>query len=152
MMDLKLILLALGAGLVLLGGGRWIAWKRRAASYANWPSAESTIVSSGIRARTSVDDDNVQFEYWEPQVKYRYAVAGTSFEGNKVHWFDQPFRNRDDADQWLMSHLEGTAVRAFYDPARPAASALELNRPGSAPGSGLIWAGGAVMIGALFAN
>lgn len=139
----------LGLTVMLVGIWRRLGWRRRAADYVNWPSAEATILSSGLKTRVTLDDDNNEIEIWEPQVRYRYAVSGAAFEGKKARWFDNRFDTRSAADQWLAEHPEGRTVRAYYDPAKPSASALELNQPHDAPGNGLIWVGGALMIGAL---
>ncbi|URW74887.1 DUF3592 domain-containing protein [Sphingomonas donggukensis] len=148
---LQMGLVLVGMGVLVAGVWRWLAWRGRARSYGAWPSVDAAIVASSLRARMTLDDDNREVEYWEPQVRYRYAVDGAEFEGRRARWFDAPFQARDEADRWLDAHGAGTAVRAYYDPARPASSALELNPPVSAPGTGMIWIGGALMIGALLA-
>ena len=138
-----------GVAVMAFGVWRRLGWRKRAAGYAGWPSADATILSSALKARTTLDDDNNEVEIWEPQVRYRYAVDGAAFEGKQARWFDYQFDARDAADRWLAQHPEGAAVRAFYDPAKPSASALELNQPHDAPGNGLIWIGGALVVGAL---
>lgn len=151
-MGLRLGLMLAGVLVLLAGGWRWLQWRRRAQDYGQWPSVDAAILASSLRARTTLDDDNIEIEYWEPQVHYRYAVAGTEFEGRKAQWFDVPFRARADAENWLSTHGAGASAQAFYDPARPSESALALNAPDGAPGTGLIWIGGALIVGALLAG
>lgn len=139
----------LGVAVMAFGVWRRLGWRKRAADYVNWPSVEATILSSGLKTRETLDDDNNQIDMWEPLVRYRYVVDGKEFEGRKARWFEFNFDARGAAERWLADHLEGRRVRAFYDPAKPAASALELNQPRDAPGNGLIWVGGALIIGAL---
>ncbi len=138
-----------GIGVALLGVVRVMKWRRIAKDYRTWPSVQGTVLSSALRTAERYDDDNSPYDVWLPVASYRYAIAGAEHEGKRAYWFDEEFRNRDAADRWLAAHPVGAVRAVFYDPAHPAKSALVLNFPANSPGSGLIWLGLALAIGAV---
>lgn len=110
-----------------------------------------TVVSSALRPAQRLDDDDQSYDVWLPTVSYRYAAAGGQHEGKRAFWFDREFTDQAEAERWLAGCPSGSTATVFYDPAHPGRSALALNEPSAAPGSGFIWLGGALVIGAVLA-
>ena len=147
-MLIALLVLA-GLCLSIFGVVRLFQWKRMQGAYRQWPSVDGAVLSSSLRVAQRLNDDNAQYDVWQPKVAYRYAVAGAPLEGARAFWFDREFSDRTEADSWLADHSAGATRPVFYDPASPGRSALALNQPDAAPGSALIWLGLLLAVGAI---
>ncbi|MDO4245984.1 MAG: DUF3592 domain-containing protein [Deinococcus sp.] len=115
---LTLLLTALG----FLGVGlRGIQDIRQA---RHWPTTTGTVFRSGVAERG---------DRYAPDVAYRYAVAGTEYQGTQLQLtlFQSETSDRAAVAARVARYPLGESVTVHYDPARPARSALEI--PAQAP-------------------
>ena len=110
----------LGAGLVFIVVGAAFLWHllqewRRARASRSWPS-----VSGIIReARISEDTDSAV-----PVVIYTYTVAGTRYEGERIHFGGVGGWTVGWAESWLRRYPVGKRVPVFYNPDDPSEAVL----------------------------
>lgn len=119
----------LGLGFAMATFGIYfIAYSNAARS---WPSVEGQIVSVSIRTHSSIHDGrhsgaHRQRSYF-PQIRYRWSVAGRSFEGRRYALGEEheDYAERSEAQRAAAQFAAGTAVEVFYDPADPASAVLD---------------------------
>lgn len=111
------LLLCFAAGFVLWG--LWCAW--RAKQSQTWPSVEGRIVKSSVQGDS---DENVKL-----RLKYEYKVGDRPFQGQRVAFGGSPAFDEDSAHIALSLRREGSDVRVYYDPKRPAVSTLDRTAP-----------------------
>jgi hypothetical protein len=122
----------LGAGFILLG--TYAA--AEAYRSASWPTAPATVTFARIRVQRG------RHPSYSPDVHYRYALAGRTYEASRVA-FGSLAGSRSRAAAIVARYPEGSIVAASYDPHDPRRSVLQ---PG--PNPGIWWMPG---FGAFFA-
>lgn len=78
---------------------------------AGWPTTEGTVVEMTTGQQTGT------------HVRYRYAVAGREYEGERVRFVEKAWA--DNRKQVADRYPEGKRVTVAYDPARPESAVLE---------------------------
>jgi hypothetical protein len=125
------IIAAIGVSLLAFSGRRIYL----AARSWSWPQVEGTVVNSYVmttKANLAAGRGGGHISFLE--VVYKYTVAGQTYE-NKRWGFDDRrprYGSRSRGTGKLMWHEaellaaypEGTPIRVYYDPAKPASSAI----------------------------
>ena len=114
----RIVFLLIGAGLLWAS---WMAGKGDLAS-RNWKPVQGQVVFSKIVKQAGG---------WEPVVRYQYSVDGKTYESGYDR-FDGGWATVDAgaADMVVSDHRKGSKVTVYYDPANPAAAALEVGISG----------------------
>ena len=121
--------IGIGAALLARGAHRFRRTRRTAA----WRVTDGVVVSSGLTPPMLRPAPPRQL----PAVRYRYEVAGRSFE----RWFEHTRVEYDDADagaQVAARYPVGSPLRIWYDPTAPERAVAEGDYP---------WRGRASMLG-----
>jgi hypothetical protein len=129
-------LVALG----LLPGGVALAWwgvrnyrrlgRRHADAAARWVKGRATVIEARLLERERTDSNDNSFTYYEPRLRYSYAVDGVAHEGQRVALCGAShFNSQGPAEEWLERHSEGAEIDLWYDPSQPSDSAPVLDRP-----------------------
>jgi hypothetical protein len=111
-----------------------------------WPHVPGTITLARISRKRDSDGD----EYFSPDVRYSYSVAGEFYEGARL-----AFRDDDSSDySKLIDAMSGVSVgrshRVYYSPNLPTLCVL---KPGASPANYvLLVAGFLFMILAMYAQ
>ena len=121
-------LLVRAFGVLIGAGGVWAcvnAMRAQAAARA-WPTTTATVVHRGITRVTGPNLGSPAFQF-TPDVRCRYTVAGTAYEGGT--WYPPavlrpPRGTAMWAERLAASVPDVTPVR--YDPAAPAVACLHL--------------------------
>ena len=114
-------LIFIGIGIVMV----WLAARdlRLADASRSWSVTDGTIIRTRVRA----NDRGEQSESYAPELAYSYTVMGTSYEGSRVGiGASAGYSQRSQAEAYLERYPVGHPVTVFYDPNRPAQSALEV--------------------------
>lgn len=124
---------------VFLGYGGWNAWW--AVRSASWPGGPGSITHSELTlvGRRGAD---------RPNVRYRYAIAGTSYEGSRIGF--AVLMSQRDAHRFVAAHPAGTPVTVYADPASPSRSTLR--RGGATAAFALAGVGVALAVFAAYAR
>ncbi|ODP38840.1 DUF3592 domain-containing protein [Sphingomonas turrisvirgatae] len=142
---------AVSLGLILLGIP--IAWfgihryrkqgRRFASARAHWKRTDAEVIDAQLVDRESTDSDGDSTTWYEPKLRYRYAVAGQVFEGDRTALCTAlRFSLFPPAQQWLLAHPPGTVIDLWYDPAQPQDSAPLLDKPSLFAAAALVIVGG----------
>jgi len=92
----------------------------------HWPKTTARILSSGVyRNGKGVGVS------WNPEVKYQYAIGGTTYQSANVRFMRRVFYDSESANDMQAPYPAGHVVSVSYDPQNPNRSVLE---PGLAPG------------------
>lgn len=148
-----------GIGMIALGALVVVfAWRRHTAKVAEceqaartWQSVDGTLLEVSIRERIDRDSEGDETISHVPQVAYGYRVAAREYEGSRAWLARDAFSNKREADAWAAARPAGSTAKVWYDPADPAQSTLEIDRPSVVNFAvfaliGLIFAG----VGAIF--
>lgn len=92
---------------------------RRAEASREWPTAEGTVLESGID--TIRGDDGTSYR---TRVCYRYFTGGIAYVGDRLA-FGSGGIDLPSANETLSKYAVGAPVTVFYDPANHAESVLE---------------------------
>lgn len=107
-----------GAGLVLMGS---IATVRGQAS-KNWTATPATILETSLERSVEARSGRTQ---WRPTLRFRYEVAGRSYEGTRLSFGLSSFPDASGgADAVIARYAPGTVHSVYVDPADPAQSVL----------------------------
>jgi hypothetical protein len=87
---------------------------------SSYPSVPGTILSSEVK----VHHDSEGTSY-RPEVRYRYAVDGQTFEGEQIR-YDEISMGKRHAQSIVDRYPAGQAVTVYYHPAAPGNAVLEL--------------------------
>lgn len=143
-----------GLALIVFGARRFLRDRQRAATAGSWGTAEGEVVSASLDARESVDAEGDSVTLYRPEVRYRYAAAGTEHTGSRVWLNREAFVDAGEAKAWLADHPAGGRVVVRFDPAQPAMSTLVVDRPSllaaiATTGLGIVflWIGGSLLMG-----
>ena len=106
----------------------------------HWPTTTGTVFRSQVAQRRGESGG-----LYAPDVAYRYAVAGTEYQGTQLRLssFTSETSNRAAVAAQVARYPLGQSVTVYYDPARPARSALEL--PAQAPAWPLVLGAGLLL-------
>ena len=103
--------------------GERLVLRRLSRESTGWPRVAGVVVDT--RAVWSSSPRSGQ-SYW-PRVRYRYAVGGTAYVGDRVSF--RASYGRADVESAIARYPPGSAVSVSYSPGDPRRSVLE-------PGSG----------------
>jgi hypothetical protein len=122
--ELKLWLVSL----FLVGWGAWELYKQERAAWSWHPTEgiilEATVVSRYLRTAPPRPP-------LVPRFRYRYDIAGQSFESTQVTTCDPlVFATSDEAEAFLACHRVGDTVPILYQPDAPGEATLIVSRDG----------------------
>ena len=97
-----------------------------AAESEEWPSVKGEIIKSGAKHVNKMTTDKSKWK-WEPEVAYRYEVAGNVFENNRIRMGigSLSYDSHHLATRSISDYPEGGKVLVYYDPHYPQSSTLE---------------------------
>jgi hypothetical protein len=122
--ELKLWLLAL----FLVGWGAWELYKQERAAWS-WHRAEGVVLEARVVSRYLRTEP--PRPPLVPRLRYRYEVAGRSFESTQVTTGDPPvFATADEAEAFLARHRVGDTIPVLYQPEAPGQATLVVTRDG----------------------
>jgi hypothetical protein len=112
---------ALAGTAFLCAGVAILVWDigklRQVGASLDWPTAEGTVVSSGIDKRERET---------KPHVVYTYAVGGIEYTSTQISFdlFDKP-GGEGRVETIVARYPEGKQVAVHFDPGSPATAVLE---------------------------
>jgi hypothetical protein len=105
---------------------------------ADWPVTQGVVVTSEIRRSSAETFNHRNHLAWIPYVRYRYAVEGMPYVGERVSLqVYQEFAGADSspAPARIRAVVEryraGAEVTVHYNPRRPESAVLEIDRSGA---------------------
>ena len=129
------------------------AWRRHTRKVAEcegaartWKTAPGTIRECAVGERLDQDSDGDEYITHVPRVSYSYSVDGRTFEGSRAYLARDAFSNKREANAWVALRPAGSSAPVWYDPADPAQSTLEIDRPS------IVTFVAFAMVGAVFAG
>lgn len=93
---------------------------RESVETGSWPSANGTVIQSGIRK----DFDKGRSVYY-PEVKYRYTVDNREYSGSRVAVFEYGSGILADSEAVAGRYPAGSEVKVSYNPEDPSSAVLE---------------------------
>ena len=133
---LCLVLIAIGIGIVRYGSYLRALCRQS----LSWPRAQGVVEEAGVRVKEYRVRRQLNIRY-EPFVKYRYMVAGSSRYGSKISFaMKSTYAKRSDAEKIVLSYGVGTQVQVSYDPASDVSLLEPGNEEGVPPWVRLGWA------------
>lgn len=135
---IAVILGVVGLGTILWGFVRML----RAGLSRRWPAVPGTIISSRVTQRegSRSEGSGPPPTLYRPEVKYRYAVGGRTYEGERVTLDDVETSNEGFARRVVERYRPGAQVSVHHAPADPERAVLEPGVHAGAwvlPGAGL---------------
>jgi hypothetical protein len=122
--ELKLWLLSL----FLVGWGAWELYKQERAAWS-WHRTEAIVLEGTVVSRYLRTDP--PRPPLVPRIRYRYEVAGQSFDSTQVTTGDPlVFDTTDQAEAFLAHHRVGQTIPVLYQPHAPAQAVLIVSRDG----------------------
>lgn len=116
-------------GIALAGAGAffcwwlWKAWERARAMDA-WLEVPAAVVSARLDTYRFNEFSEEEFV---PVIRYRYAVAGRAYVGDRIRRVPVRSANRQQAESWLKRYPAGHPVTAYVDPENPEQAVLKKN-------------------------
>ena len=99
------------------------AW--RCARAGSWPTVPGEILQSGLEDKTDDDSEGTTTTRYKPRLRYRYAVKGKTYMGDRVsfgfEWHGFQWTAQRVADRYPV----GKRVRVHVSPADPEETSLE---------------------------
>jgi hypothetical protein len=127
----------LGLGIAALAAYGAVRTSMLAGRSARWPSVTGTIVSSQLEEYQDSDfmrraTPEASTAMYGADIRYRYQVGPTRYEGGSVGWGGGVDSNHSDASEAIVARYPvGRRIKVFYDPKDPAMAVLEpANRDG----------------------
>ncbi|MBF0341966.1 MAG: DUF3592 domain-containing protein [Magnetococcales bacterium] len=119
---MRLLLLALGVFLLLLGCQPW----QQSYVTRNWPVADGVIVRSALLASHGHAPDGAGW-FHRTWIEYSYSFDNKSYLGSRIGFGagDQYFMVGDFARRLVQRYPEGKPVRIYFNPHNPAEAVLE---------------------------
>jgi hypothetical protein len=112
---------AIGVAIVIVAC--YTAW--RCARAGSWPTVPGEILQSGLDDHTVDDSDGTTTTRYKPRLRYRYAVKGKTYMGDRVsfgyEWHGVQWTAQRVADRYPV----GKRVRVRVSPADPTETSLE---------------------------
>lgn len=122
---LGLVLLLLAALVLVVDLASWRAQTRASASFSQ---VEGTVLAAEL-----LEDHKFRgSDTYSPRVRYRYTVAGRSFDNDVYAFSNITFEERQPVQQFLDRHPVGGPILVHYDPADPVRSVLSAAPPSAA--------------------
>jgi hypothetical protein len=124
-------LIALLLPALFVGFGGLIGWealrlRREAKAAAQWPTAEATILRSGVSTSVTRDDEDHESEWSSFSVLYRFFVDGREFRSTRLYTGNKVWSgSARAAERSAAKYSVGTTVPVYYNPANPAVAVLE---------------------------
>ena len=129
-----------GLGLIIVGAAiaafGWWRYRRalgiheRAAG--TWRKVDGTLHEASLREEVTWDSQNDQITEYHPVVRYSYRADGRDHEGTRAFLSRTKFADEREGKTWLDQRKPGGATAVWHDPADPAQSVLEIDRPAKA--------------------
>ncbi len=122
---LGLILLSVAALVLVVDLNTWKAQGRAAECFVE---VEGTVLAAEL-----LEDRKFRGPVtYSPRVKYRYTVAGRTFDSDVYAFSHIAFWQREPVQQWLDAHPVAGPIQVHYDPADAARSVLSVEPPSAA--------------------
>jgi hypothetical protein len=104
---------------------------RLAAESRGWPSVNGQVVGANVieERQTSSGPRSVTYR---PAIRYRYAVDGMEYEGERVSFGEYATADRGDAEAVVQRYPVGRRLPVYYRPGVPATAVLETGSGGGA--------------------
>jgi hypothetical protein len=138
---IALVLFAAAAAIVVFA---WWLYHRKVVvadlAAGTWKSVPGTIHEVSVREEVTWDAQNEQVSEYHPVVRYAYSAEGRDLDGSRALLSRSKFDSEAAARDWQAKVRPGPAT-VWYDPADPATSVLQIDRPSKA----------GLFIGAVFA-
>lgn len=128
------------AGVAIAAFGYWryrVAVAKSEAAAGSWRQVPGTLHEASVGEEVVWGQDNDQTTEYSPVVRYSYQAEGREFEGTRAFLSRRKFDHEAHSKAWQARTKPGP-VTVWHDPADPANSVLEVDRPGK---SGLFVAG-----------
>ncbi|MCI0580932.1 MAG: DUF3592 domain-containing protein [Chloroflexi bacterium] len=121
-----ILVLGLVFTLAFGGVGLWFAFtvarlQKAAALLQSWPSTSGQILAASLEPETAPGGRGTRYR---PQIRYRYQVAGQTYEGSKIQFLEGATTLRE-AQARIAPYALGQAVTVFYNVNRPQAALLD---------------------------
>lgn len=111
------------------------AFQKQASTEKRWPVAPGRIESVGVTQFVSHSSDEGRTRetvMYRPQVVYSYAVAGVTYNGERISGSNVSSSSESLAKKTAAKYAEGHPVEVHYNPKNPAQSSV-------GPGMGWAW-------------
>jgi len=120
--------LALGLFFILRG----IRYRSVAQDVASWPTADATIISSGVAARVFRDAQGYNAKRYIPDMRYVYEIDGVRHENEVIQMglADLGYMLETQARKHAARYPIGARVPVHYDPANSTIALLEAGQVG----------------------
>lgn len=119
-------------GLAVIAGVWFFHFRsaRKAASSANWPTAQGTIQASSVRENLETDSEGDNERAFYPNVHYAWSAGGQSYTGDRIVFGGKSrFTRESDAKAVCDRYPQGSQVAVRYNPANPQEAVLESKKP-----------------------
>jgi len=114
-------LVVVGGAIILVAGhNAWLC-----ARAALWPTVAGEITRSGVDDQTIDDSDGNTRTRYKPGLRYRYAVKGKQYLGDRVSFGYEWHPFRWTAQRVADRYPPGRRVRVHVSPSDPSESSLE---------------------------
>ena len=86
----------------------------------NWPSAQGTIVYSGVHDFTTRDSNHRTKTSYSPKISYRYRVGRREYTSERFHFgVGESGGSRESAQKVIAGYPSGKKVQVYYNPEDP---------------------------------
>jgi len=131
---------ATGLGLIVVGlaiaAFGWWRYARAAAAHrqaaGTWRRVAGTLHEASLTEDVTWDSQNDEVTEYLPVVRYSYSAGGQQHEGTRAFHARSKFADQRRANAWLAQRKAGAPTTVWHDPADPAQSVLEIDRPSRA--------------------
>ena len=97
----------------------------RAQASQGWPAIQGTIAESWIEETSTTDDDGSIAYRYAPKVRYRYALMGKEYRGERIAFGPGKSGSRSGAGKGLAKYPKGGSALVYYNPEKPEDAVLE---------------------------
>ncbi|MEZ5304726.1 MAG: DUF3592 domain-containing protein [Verrucomicrobiales bacterium] len=121
-------------GFAFFGVGAFLSYSsiqeyRIAAASESWRQADGKITNSTVerkssRSRRRKGNSRRKTRFY-PEVTFRYDVAGSSYDGDRLRFFSKGYKDEAEARAIAGQFPAGSTRPVFYDPEKPGESVLQ---------------------------
>jgi len=115
-----LIFIVIGAGVAFFG----IRGLIRANASTDWPTAKGQVKTSSVERQRNSHKGKSSTTY-HAKILYKFSVAGTAFNGNRIAYGDYGSSSSSHAKQLVNHYPQGKSVTVYYMPKNPEECLLE---------------------------
>jgi hypothetical protein len=120
---------------VLIMAFAWWLYRRKVVvadrAAGTWTSVPGTLHEVALKEEKTWDSQNDPVSEYIPVVRYAYSANGREFEGTRAFLSRSKFDSETEANAWKGKVAPGVTT-VWYDPADPATSVLQIDRPSKA--------------------